>query len=198
MRPVPLCLVLFITCVFCRTKDWLINDITTTSDWLKNEDGSYTLTNGLISRTFSTNPGFTTIDYYSYEKSTSLLRALSPEAVLKLDDVIYNVGHVITNMSRGYLNRTELSETVEPDPVSFQYAGHQTHSIEVDFPYTPLRGAPPNIDWPPKGMRVDVMFKAPQNAPTTHQGISDVSFYLECSISNCKCIKFMSNFNRPL
>jgi len=172
-------LFILIPCFHCKLKDWLINDFNEPSKFIKNIDGSFTLTNGLISRTFSTKPGFTTIDYYSYEKQTSLLRALSPETVIKLDNNVYKVGNVNTKMSRAYLNRTELAETIEEDPESFQYDGVQLHSIEAPFPYKPLRGAPSDIVWPPKGIRIDVLFKAPNNdsIPETHKKVTVVVHY---------------------
>ena len=38
------------------------------------------LTNGLVTKNFSLTPGlFAAIDFYSHEKNSSLLRAISPE-----------------------------------------------------------------------------------------------------------------------
>lgn len=170
-------MVFFIPLVDCRIKDWLISDFNVSTTFEKNEDDTMTLSNGLISRTFLTEPGFTTVDYYSYEKKTSILRALSPEAIISLDGVIYNVGNIKTSMTRAYLNRTELAETIEADPDSFQYYKHDLRSIEAPFPYKPMRGAPKDLAWPPKGVRLDVVFRAPKSAPDKHKHVQVVVHY---------------------
>jgi len=82
-------------------------------------------------------------------------------------------------MNRSYLNRTELAETIETDAESFQYAGHQLQSIEAPFPYTPMRHVMPGFSWPPKGVRLDVLFKAPNTAdvPANHKQVEVTIHY---------------------
>lgn len=175
-----LCFLLLTPVAQSKLKDWLINDINTPSQLIVNEaDGSLTLTNGLISRTFSRNPGFTTIDYYSHEKKTSLFRALSPEAVVQLDNIIYYVGNVNANITRSYLNRTALAENIREDMASFKYTGHTRRKPEAPYPYKPMRGAPNDIVWPPAGLRLDVNFTAPDipGLPATHSGVTITVHY---------------------
>ena len=63
-----------------RIPDWLVNKVDFPVRLVKNANNkTITLTNGIISRTFSLTPGFATIDLYSHEKNSSLLRALGPE-----------------------------------------------------------------------------------------------------------------------
>ena len=72
-----------IICIICllstvessKFPDWLVTKVGISSKLRVVHNGqAIQITNGLISRTFSTSPGFATIDYYSYEKKSSLLR----------------------------------------------------------------------------------------------------------------------------
>ncbi len=63
-----------------KTPDWLVTKVTTPTTLQKTARGSIVLTNGLIAREFAITPDFFTLDYYSYEKQASLLRAIGPEA----------------------------------------------------------------------------------------------------------------------
>ena len=60
--------------------DWLVTRITTPTKFRKTSAGTMVLSNGLISREFGLDPNFYTVDYYSHEKQSSLLRAIGPEA----------------------------------------------------------------------------------------------------------------------
>ena len=57
-----------------------------------------------------TKPNFGTIDFYSLEDDSSLLRAFSPESILNFDcdgeNFTVKVGGVTANVPRGYLNRS--------------------------------------------------------------------------------------------
>ena len=60
--------------------DWLTTKIGIKSKLRVIDNGNIIqLSNGLISRSFSLQPGFATIDYYSHEKKSSLIRAIQPE-----------------------------------------------------------------------------------------------------------------------
>ena len=148
--------------------DWLVTRVDVPTTLQTTPRDTLVLTNGLISREFLKSPGFSTIDFYSHEKESSLLRALAPEATIALDGVPYDVGGVLTNITRAYLNRTALAADISPSPGSFQFHSYRTMPPEAPFPYTPRRSAPRDITWPPKGLRLDVLFVAPQSAPVSH------------------------------
>jgi len=93
----------------------------------------------------------------------------SPEAVIDIDGLYYNVGGLLTDMPRAYLNRTALAENATFDPNAFHFVSYQTRTPEAPFYYRPRRGAPEDIVWPPRGLRLDVKFKAPFWAPFYHQ-----------------------------
>lgn len=65
--------------------DWLVTTITDPVEFTQLSDSTYMLTNGLISRTFTTQPDFGTINFYSYTAEASLMRAIYPEAMVVID-----------------------------------------------------------------------------------------------------------------
>ena len=139
--------------------DWLLTPPTQETTFHKLDSDTYRLTNGLITRDFLVNPGFITLDMYSLEQDTSLLRALSPEAEVVIGGEAYNVGGVLCDMPRGYLNRTDLRNKLRPDPESFRYFTHSVGPISEDISYTPRRHAPSSITWPPPGLHLVVRYK---------------------------------------
>ena len=75
-------LLLFTISPLCECRlfpDWLRDDITWTSSAKRVGADRLVLSNGLVSRTFLLSPGLATVDFYSHEKKSSLLRALGPE-----------------------------------------------------------------------------------------------------------------------
>jgi hypothetical protein len=110
--------------------DWLVTKVNFKSSLRVINNGQVLeLTNGLISRKFSQTPGFATIDFYSHEKKSSLLRAIQPEAIIRIEDKLYNIGGFAANITRAYLNRSALHEAAKPDSKSFQYSSHELTNI---------------------------------------------------------------------
>ena len=113
MEKLTIFLSLFYVCA--AFPDWLVTKIHVKSQ-VRNLPGNILeLTNGLISRKFLIDPGFATIDYYSYEKKSSLLRAIQPEAIIKIDGEPYKIGGFEANMTRSFLNRTLLGQVAKKD-----------------------------------------------------------------------------------
>ena len=143
----------------------------------KTNHGSLVLSNGLIAREFVTSPDFSTIDFYSFVKESSLLRAINPEAVIGVNGVRYDVGGLRTSIPRAYLNRTDLAANATVDSGSFHFDSYETSTPEAPFPYTPARGAPKDIVWPPKGVTLKVYFRAPPEAPQACQSLKVAVVY---------------------
>ena len=82
MNKVFIVLSLVLHLAICKLPDWLVKKIDYPAHVVVNdEDKTLTLTNGIVSRTFLLSPGFVTIDLYSHEKNSSVLRALGPEVL---------------------------------------------------------------------------------------------------------------------
>ena len=133
-------------------KDWLIQPFRIQSSFTKVKENLWRLSNGLIHRDFIVSPNFATVDFYSTEADTSLLRAFSPEATVRLltesGPRSVPVGGVRSDGGRAYLNRSAPVRPVT-GPV-FRYASHTTTPVSSDIRYTPARGAPSTAVWPPE------------------------------------------------
>lgn len=106
-------IIFFLSSVDGKFPDWLITELGVKTK-LRTLPGSILeLTNGLVSRKFLLKENlFATLDLYSHEKKSSLIRAIQPEAIICLDGVQYNVGGFNTpSMSRAYLNRFNILQS---------------------------------------------------------------------------------------
>ena len=136
------------------------------------------LSNGLIRRDFVTEPNFGTIDLYSLEDDSSLLRAFSPESKLSFycegENFTVTVGGVTANVPRGYLNRSATKieygwdqwiilrtglKLEKFDGHVFVYDKHIVSKISSDITWSPTRGAPAASFWPPRGLHLEVSFQ---------------------------------------
>ena len=74
-------------------QDWLVDNLTTSSQVLKGENGKEViLSNGLVSRTFRLTPNCATVDFKNLITGETLLRGVGPEALLTFDGKEYSVG----------------------------------------------------------------------------------------------------------
>ena len=100
------------------------------------------------------------------------------KGTIKLDNITYDIGGIHTSISRAYLNRSALEDDIHPSKGgSFEYIGYETKDPVAPYPYKPKRGAPSNIEWPPKGLHAYFMFKAPTSSPPSHQDVIVVVHY---------------------
>ena len=70
--------------------DWLVTEVTAPVTLTTNADGSLSLSNSLLTRTFAVQPGFGTVDFVAEASATrenreSMLRSVVAEAVVVLD-----------------------------------------------------------------------------------------------------------------
>ncbi|KAL5509192.1 hypothetical protein EMCRGX_G004513 [Ephydatia muelleri] len=143
-----------------RPADWLLDTITTEVTLTNEGEGGIVLSNGLISRSFLLSPDFGTVDFYSFGTDASILRAISPEAVVTLDGEEYNVGGLLSSVQPDYFNRTDISYQV--DPTAFHYVSHTTSQPVAPFHWEPgLRHSPSYSQWPPQGLTLQVQFGPP-------------------------------------
>ena len=104
---------------------------------------------------------------------------------MRLDNANYDIGGITTNISRAYLNRSALQTDIQPNPNSFHYVGYEVRDPVAPYPYKPKRGAPGNIEWPPKGSHVLFRFQAPRHAPQSHKNVN-VTVHYEMYIGVCR------------
>jgi hypothetical protein len=147
------------------TSDWLVDRITANVTLQQLSPTSVRLSNTLLAREFSTSPDWATTDLYSAAHG-SALRAISPEAIVSLDDTEYNIGGLVAVESDSvtpcpvpsgvgppgqcpvaYLNRSQLYAANDS---AFHYVGHSTTSrLDTPFPWTPgARHTRTDAAWP--------------------------------------------------
>lgn len=160
--------------------DWLV---TPPSSWPqptfdRNPIGTYTLSNGLVSRTFAFEPAFGTVDLYSHSRGASLLRAIDVEGYLGLDGTVYALGGLLQTgtFCHAYLNRSDTGAQVNED--GWNATGWSLGPPTAPFPWTPgTRGSPADAPWPPPGLTLSVTLAAPASAPPAHRAVSVTLHY---------------------
>ncbi|MFT7034371.1 MAG: hypothetical protein ACJA2S_002885 [Cyclobacteriaceae bacterium] len=116
-------------------QDWLVDNVATTSQVLKGENGKEViLSNGLVSRTFRLTPNCATVDFKNLITGESLLRGVGPEALLTLDDKEYTIGGLDGQVEYAYLKKSWLDQMWSPEG-SFQVETFRVEDIK------------PRIDW---------------------------------------------------
>jgi hypothetical protein len=93
-------------------------------------DETVQLTNGLISRTFTTSPDWGTIDFFSYSTQRSLLRSIQPEAIVSLDGYTFPIGGLFqsNDTTNSYFNRS--SPDIELNPKAWHFVSYNTSAPE--------------------------------------------------------------------
>jgi hypothetical protein len=155
--------------------DWLVAPPASFAQptFAQNADGSWTLGNGLVSRTFVTQPAFGTVDFFSYATGQSLLRAFESEGYVSLDGVQYALGGLIQTGTdyHAFINRTETGLVVNPD--GWNMTSWTLSAPTAPFPWTPgTRGSPASAQWPPQGLALSVTLAAPASALPKHKAVS--------------------------
>jgi hypothetical protein len=133
--------------------------------------GQYTLSNGLITRVFSTASsgstltGFGTVDFRlesDGDGSSSFLRGLGPEARLFLDNDTFSGVDV-----GGFLGQTEYllyyadeAPALTPNPLAMVPLSFTSGPPVAPYDWVPRYGAP-NGSWPPAGVHLVVTYGPP-------------------------------------
>lgn len=176
---------LALSCALAAAQAQLIDDwlVTPPSAWPaptfeRNADASWTLSNGLVSRTFVFEPAFGTVDFFSHARGASLLRAIDVEGYIGLDGTVYPLGGIIQTGSyyHAYLNRSDTG--IQVNPGGWNATGWALGPPTAPFPWTPgTRGSPADAPWPPVGLTLSVTLAAPASAPPAHRAVSVTLHY---------------------
>ncbi|HKK42352.1 MAG TPA: hypothetical protein VJ963_08085, partial [Bacteroidales bacterium] len=157
-------------------KDWLINGSGYTS-FVIEKDGRVTITNGLISRTFSLTPNGATISLDDLTKGKELLRAVKPEALITINKKKYTVGGLYGQPVMNYLDPAWISSMQRDSTSPFRLDGYHTGLIAARFPWKKRKEWMPNdLPWPPHGKSVDFIYSSDGTNPAT-RGIKVIIHY---------------------
>jgi hypothetical protein len=111
-------------------EDWLVKPINTKANvYQKEKEGDLVLYNGLVRRSFKVAPNFACYDFQNMASSQQLLRAIRPEAKLIIDGKEYNVGGVIGQQEKAYLQQ-EWMKGFKAGAEDFMFTGYTVTDIK--------------------------------------------------------------------
>jgi hypothetical protein len=117
------------------------------------------MTNGLIRRTWRLRPNAATVGFDNLMTGASILRAVKPEAYVKLDwQEEMPVGGLLGQSDGAYL-KSEWLEQMTADPKAFRCTVFRAGKTKERFPWkrTPYSGDQP---WPPPGASLTLRFES--------------------------------------
>jgi hypothetical protein len=123
------------------------------------------MTHGLIRRTWRLRPNAATVGFDNLMTSASILRAVKPEAYVKLDwQEEMPVGGLLGQPEGAYL-KPEWLEQMTADPKAFRCTGFRAGKTKERFPWkrTPYSGDQP---WPPPGASLTLRFESQDSGPS--------------------------------
>ncbi|WP_353196994.1 hypothetical protein [Parapedobacter defluvii] len=147
-------------------EDWLISPISQAANVYRIGDNQLALSNGLITRTFSTTPGGATIGLDNLVTGESLLRSISPEAILWVNGHEIKVGGLIGQPVQNYLDPAWIPQ-MEADPLSLKLVSWDRQPVEERFSWTPRTEWLPKPTEETKGTVLRFSYKADE--ATIHQ-----------------------------
>ena len=111
-------------------QDWLVKKVDLPSDIFQGEnEKEIMISNGLISRTFRLSPNCATVDFKNLVNDETLLRGVSPEALLTINGKEYTVGGLDGQIEYGYLKKEWLDQLWSPAG-SFQLVDFKIEGIK--------------------------------------------------------------------
>lgn len=143
-----------------QQNDWLIRPVRQESrlyiQTTAREDVRFRLDNGLVSRTFYLGDNIACISYKNKTDDTEYLRAVKPEARIRLDTAWYDVGGLAGQPEMSYLLE-EWLPAMNTSPQAFVLEKIETGMPVERYPWSRKFNAPA-ADWPPKGLRLTLTF----------------------------------------
>ena len=139
-----------------QQNDWLVHRQDSKTRLLKTANG-LRLTNGLIERTFATQPDgyFCTTDLRRGDRS--FFRALAPEANVTINGQPLNIGGCRGQPDNRYEFWYAEHWPLSKDPAAFVYRNYSLTKPSKSFEWRARSGAP-SVPWPPRGLRLTIEF----------------------------------------
>ncbi|RPE05495.1 LamG domain-containing protein [Chitinophaga lutea] len=149
-------------------QDWLVTKINRPSalSFRQSPDGltgKLQLSNGLISREFYIGDNLAGVSFRNLANGAQYLRAVKPEARIKLDSTWYDIGGLSGQPEKSYLLESWLKDMVT-EPSAFQFTGLELRQPQARYPWQQKYNAA-HADWPPKGLQVVMHYEAPGSKP---------------------------------
>ncbi|HSN50805.1 MAG TPA: hypothetical protein VLR52_06190, partial [Bacteroidales bacterium] len=143
--------------------DWLIDD-SAYNAVVEENNGFVTISNGLVSRTFSLAPDGATTSFLNRMTGNELIRAVKPESVLTINGNEVKVGGLTGQPVKNYLAQ-EWIPGLKPDSLSpLKLAGYQSGEISARFEWKKRsEWMAKDMPWPPHGKIVDFTYIPKRN-----------------------------------
>ena len=154
-----LTIILLFNYKLANSQDWLIKPISQKAQ-VKIEGNTIELNNGLVKRRFVIGQNLACFDYVNLSNNQQLIRAIKPEARLKIDGKEYNIGGLIGQTEQAYLQNDWLQK-LEKGRTDFEYKNYEISEIKPRINWKSKSW--PNNTQNPKGKTLILNF-VPQDA----------------------------------
>lgn len=141
-------------------RDWLVSPPSQKSGVYRTPEGYLALTNGIITRTFTTTPNGATIALDNLLTNEALLRSVTPEAVVWINGQEISVGGLTGQPLQNYL-LPEWLPAMKANPMSMKLTSWETSPIRARFEWNRRsHWTSQPSSWPPKGLELTFTYKA--------------------------------------
>ena len=144
--------------------DWLIKQPDTKAQLFQTKDGKLVFGNGLVARTFSITPNVATVGLDLLANNESFLRSVRPEAEVKINGILLNIGGLTGQPIQNYL-LPEWLANMDADPLSFKLVDYAIGETKARFPWKKKSAwMPKDLPWPLPGKELIFNYKLDDNA----------------------------------
>jgi len=156
-----------------QSDDWLLGKFQEKSRLEEKGETNLVLTNGLISRSFSTTPNGATIGFDNLISNETVIRSVRPEALIEVDGIEYEVGGLKGQPAHNYLKQSWIKD-MTANPGAFKYTGYSIRDIEKRFEWKKrMDWLPKDMPWPPEGKTLTMTYTADDATISTLLGKMD-------------------------
>lgn len=169
MKKSHLCILILLVTISCtknepQKSDWLIDGSSFKSE-IKEINGFVTISNGLISRTFSLSPDGATTGFSNLMTGNELIRAIKPEAILTINGNALRVGGLTGQPVKNYLTKEWIASLKSDSLSPLKLAGYETGPTVARFDWKKRpEWMAQDIPWPPPGKKLDFTYISKENS----------------------------------
>ncbi|TKG94531.1 hypothetical protein EYV94_11315 [Puteibacter caeruleilacunae] len=147
-----------------ETNDWLVDPVEAKTKIYQTDEGYLVLSNGLVSRTFSTKPNGATIGLELLTNNEGFLRSVRPEAEVEINGIKFNIGGLIGQPIHNYLLPEWINE-MKADPAAFKLQDYSIEETKPRFKWKKrLEWMPKDMAWPAPGKELIFSYKLDDEA----------------------------------
>ena len=145
-------------------KDWLVGTDQAKAGLFKTKEGYLVFSNGLVSRTFTTEHNVATIGLDEMRTNTSFLRSVRPEASVTIDGFQLDVGGLDGQQVHNYLLK-EWIPNMKANPTAFKMVDYRLEETKERFSWMKRQSwMPKDMPWPPPGKELIFTYKLDEQA----------------------------------